>query len=253
MTITDFQEKGFPDFRSNYYFLDLFSENEILKKLEKNKVIKLIHDKGLKDLTLNICCGEGCEHYLKLYHQKEIEKNLILDLKIREVNFPLKDFSNDLFHFLFVDWLLIQNPCETFSEKKKNLPGQEHPGLGALRKVFNILIEFSLDKNKDGIAIIPQYFHLAKIYHRKFSFIKPENEAIFKNIERDTKGIDFYSLIDLVKNGKLLNKKDNKIYKYIPVEMVYPIEDNLKKIIESKEFKSLIIEKLKEFEFEVLT
>ena len=66
---------------------------------------------------------------------------------------------------LSIEWLLLQDPTKTFSKSKPQLPGQEHPGLGMLRELLEMLYQACLRLELDGLIMQTMFgaFHTDKI------------------------------------------------------------------------------------------
>jgi hypothetical protein len=78
---------------------------------------------------------------------------------------------------LQVEWLLLQNPQQSFSPERPPLPGQVHPGLGIGDRLMEILIIMTRRVRLEGIVNKPHYFHTAFMFSKEFIFTNPLNQA----------------------------------------------------------------------------
>ena len=76
-----------------------------------------------------------------------------------------------------IDWLLLQNPRESFSARRPRLPGQEHPGLGLLRDFMGWLVVVCETHGLDGVYFVSAHYHVAMQSRRLVRPIDPGDEA----------------------------------------------------------------------------
>jgi hypothetical protein len=86
---------------------------------------------------------------------------------------------------LTVQWLMMQNPTESFDADRLPLPGQTHPGLGVGEQVMEILRNTCRRLDLGGLVTIPAHFHNAAMYGVTFEYINPDAEGAFRAMERD--------------------------------------------------------------------
>ncbi|RMF64114.1 MAG: hypothetical protein D6743_09740, partial [Calditrichaeota bacterium] len=85
---------------------------------------------------------------------------------------------------LFVDWLLLQNPRETFGDRLC-LPGQRFPGLGLARELLQVIEYFCRQLDFYAILAIPGHYHNALIFSRYFRYIDAVSEGRLQALRRD--------------------------------------------------------------------
>ena len=78
-------------------------------------VVKSYPEFKLGPLDFELDSSEFPLQRLQIFHQKKIADNIIVDLKIKEGRFKLKDkfalkFLSSEYDFLFLEWLTLQNP-----------------------------------------------------------------------------------------------------------------------------------------------
>lgn len=80
----------------------------------------------------------------------------------------------------------MQNPDAEFMPDRPLLPGQKYPGLGLSRQILELVSLIGQRIGKDGIAIHPQYYHTAHLYHKRFMCYNLIQEGQLIALMRDT-------------------------------------------------------------------
>lgn len=239
-------------------FLNRLSSMDILELLKKVGLAKHLAQKGFPDLLVDIDRDETLIHYLKIYHQEMIPDQLIIDLRVSESRFvPDRRFFRDddglqALDMIVIEWLSSQNPRDHFSSDKPQLPGQKRPGLGVLNFMMELMYIVGREVIKDGFLDIPDHFHGAVMYSRKFKFFDPVHEGILWAMMRDLKG---YTLMDLswgIITRTIIDKKTNMPQEYDPSEQIFPVSKRLMDYFKSREYKEKFrgVYKKKNFRFD---
>lgn len=77
------------------------------------------------------------------------------------------------YEVLTVDWLSLRNPLERFTPERPRLPGQDAPGLGIARQVFELLCRAVERLHLEALLSTPEYFHNAVLYMTRMPFLDP--------------------------------------------------------------------------------
>jgi nucleotide-binding universal stress UspA family protein len=109
------------------------------------------------------------------------------------------------FPVLMVEWLGMQNPRAAFTPKRPPLPGQLHPGLGISREILQLILLIGMRTGKDGVAIHPQYYHAARLYHGLFQCYNPIQEGQLGALMRDTEAFNLNDVSWAIDLGCLLD------------------------------------------------
>jgi len=235
-------------------FLGKYSMNEVVAVLRKRNFFKEAQKKNLWPLGFELDSSEFPPlQRFQIFYRKKNPQNLIVDLKIREGRFQLKnklafDFPIHKYDFLILEWLTLQNPLQSFSQEKPALPGQNLPGLSLGKKVLDIFVYLARITRKDGLLAFPAYFHNAILFSRYFHFIKPEKEAEVQAIRESFLDISFKNLAWIV-HLNCLRWKNNKIYEWKAEEQLYPLNKSLKKYFDSKAYKEKVKKSQKNLSF----
>ena len=236
-------------------FLGRFSMTEVRAVLGKKNFYREAKDRGLLPLAFDLDSSEYPVQRLRIFHEETDPEKLIVDLKIREGRLPPKAYLHlgpEFFEhdYLVLEWLTLQNPLLGFSRKRPPLPGQQHPGLGLRKKVVDIFVYLARLLHKDGLLAFPAYFHNAVLFSRFFNFLNPEKLAEVLAIEKAFPKIPFKHLAWIVYLN-CLRQEDGRAYEWRAEEQVYPIRRELREYFDSKKYKRLVKQSLKERSFTI--
>jgi hypothetical protein len=230
-------------------FLGRFSMPEVQAVMGKKNFYREARNRGLLPLLFDLDCSDYPVQRLRIFHEEKDPDRLIVDLKIREgrltprphLHLPTHFFEHD---YLVLEWLTLQNPLLSFSEKRPPLPGQQHPGLGLRKKVVDVFVYLARLLRKDGLLAFPAYFHNAVLFSRFFGFLNPLKMAEVLAIEKAFPKIPFKHMAWIVYLN-CLRQEDGRVYEWKAEEQVYPIRKELKEYLDSKKYKRQVKQGLK--------
>ncbi|HYL06650.1 MAG TPA: hypothetical protein VE075_11455 [Thermoanaerobaculia bacterium] len=140
---------------------------------------------------------------------------------------------------LRIEWLLLQNPREAFTPARPRLPGQEHPGLGALRDVIALLIVACERLQLDGVLWVPAHYHTAAQGRRTSRFLHPEDEGVFRALEPALAGLPLPAAALAVEHGRVLDGVTGAPFVWHPMQVVVPASDRLRHQLDGDEYRRL--------------
>ena len=240
---------GLIEGKATSLFLGRFSMTEVQAVLGKKNFYREAKSRGLLPLDFDLDSSEYPVQRLRIFQEEKNPDKLIVDLKIREgrlspkpyLHLPPQFFEHD---HLILEWLTLQNPRLSFSEKRPPLPGQKHPGLGLGRKVVDLFVNLARLLQKDGLLAFPAYFHNALLFSRYFRFLNPEKAAEIQAIERAFPRIPFKHLAWIVYLN-CLKLANGDTYEWKAEELIYPLNKGLKDYFDSKAYKKRLKERMK--------
>lgn len=232
------------DKKGTSLFLGKFSLSEVAAVLKKKSFFKEAQERNLWPLDFGLDSSEYPLQRLQIFYKTKKIENLIVDLKIKEGRFKLKDkfaleFLSTEYNFLFLEWLTLQNPLLDFDPERAPLPGQHHPGLSLGRKVLDLFVYLGRVTKQDGLLAFPAYFHNALLFSRYFHFINPEKEGEIQAIRRTFKKVSFKHLAWIV-HLNCLRWKDNQVYEWQAEPEAHPFHRSLKKYFDSKAYRDRV-------------
>ncbi len=240
-------ESGFNN--ASYYsegevkFLKKFSKEDILNLMQTVGLVEHLESKGFNKLHLEINVDEALINHLKIYYRENTPENILINLRVSESRFvPEKRFieeRSDIFvlDMVVIEWLYAQNPFEDFDPEKPQLPRQKKPGLGSLNYLMEIMYHVAKEVVKDGFMDVPEHFHGAVMYSRKFRFFNPIHEAILKAILRD---LSHYSLVDLswgMITKTIIDKSTGEPQDYESSEQIFPVSRRMQEYFSSRKYR----------------
>jgi len=236
-------------------FMGKYALTEVESVLKRRNFFKDAKKRELWPLKF---CLDGSEFPLQrfqIFLQKEDPQHMVVDLKIREGTFRPKQklaalFPLPSFRFLILEWLTLQNPLQEFTGERIPLPGQKYPGLSLGKKVLDIFVYLARINHLDGLLAYPAYFHNALLFCRHFQFFNPEKQAEVLAIQKSFHKISFKKLAWIV-HLDCLRDRENNIYKWKAEEQVFPLNNTLKRYLNSKSYDKKVKQSMKDFHFSV--
>jgi hypothetical protein len=239
-----------PPFRISELFLKHYSHAGLVRIFEEYGIFALLRRKGFCDPDIRLNLDDSYRQRLRVcFAGKADESHTLLELILREgiLEAPLREEAPArarYYHVLMVDWLCMQNPTAAFTPQYPPLPGQRHPGLGISREVLQLISLIGMRIGKDGIAIHPQYFHAALLYHALFKCYNPVQEGQLAALIRDTEAFNLNDVswaIDLdCLRGKLLREKASWEVDF----QVHPLTEALQDHFNTDHYRRLFWESL---------
>lgn len=241
--------------RGTSLFLGRYSLNQVAAALKKRNFFRDAKKRNLWPLVYDLDSSEYPLQRFRIFHMQKDPDNIIVDLKIKEGVYLLKkklalDFPISECNFLFLEWLTLQNPLSSFSAEKSPLPGQKYPGLGLGKKVLDIFIHLARITYKDGLLAFPAYFHNALLFSRYLYFINPKKTGEVLAIRENFPDIAFKQLAWIV-HLNCMRDSDGKEYEWKAEEEVYPLNKDLKRYFDSKEYQAAVRESKKHLSFQI--
>ena len=230
--------------KGSFLFLGRYSLNEVLAVMKKRSFLKDALKRKLWPLDYELDSREYPLQRLQIFYKDKSPENLIVDLKIREAEYPLKVRLGGLNAVLspkslVLEWLTLQNPLEEFNDKSIPLPGQMRPGLSLSKKVMDTFIYLARLTRKDCLLAFPAFFHNALLFSRYFRFMNPEKEGEVAAIRKAFSHMPFKQLAWVV-HLNCLRRKDGSVYEWRSEEQVYPLNGSLKDYFESRDYRDRV-------------
>jgi hypothetical protein len=210
--------------------LERFDATAIRERFEDAGVLSALEQKGFGDFELIVeSAGLVLPHAL-LFACKDGRRFLLLDACVGEAVvrpdfFQRRGYTMDRpVEFAVVHWVREQDPSARFTAQRPQLPLQQHPGLGVLRRVFRVVAGIAQEIGKDGVMSVPKFFHDAVIFFRSrlFLFLDPAEQGRLEALQRDLR---ILSLGDasLALAGGCVRDAEGTVLRWAPGYQVFPI------------------------------
>jgi len=238
-------------------FLRTFTADGLFSIMKKVGLVEHLSKLGMDDVFTTIDVDDTGINYMKIYWKEEKPEMMLFDLRLSESRFlPDKRFFEDEdsiipYDMVVIEWLSAQNPMVTFSNDKPQLPGQSRPGLGILRYCFDMMYIVAKEIIKDGFLDIPDHFHGAVMYSKKFKFFDPAHEGVLRALMRDLKQYSLYDITWGILTGTIIEQYTNAPQPYDPSEQIFYVSERMRHYFRSSKYRNVYNKyyKRKKFKF----
>ncbi len=172
-------------------FLGKFSVPGIELLVERFGLDSMVRQRGIRHLTITKDTSDPFRHILRFYDgQIHRPEHLVMEFIARYQSLtPPAEENEFLFpdnlHVLLIDWMILQNPTREFTNRRPRLPGQSYPGLGMGEPIMAVFTLLGRVLGVDGLINVPEHFHTALMFSRRYSFLDARWEAVLQALARD--------------------------------------------------------------------
>jgi len=241
--------------RGSSLFLGRYSLNEVLAVLNKKGFLKEARKRFLWPLAYELDSSDYPLQRLQIFLREAEPENLIVDVKVKECEFVLKETPEGLpvlppQKALAFEWLTLQNPLVKRGEPFSPLPGQTRPGLSMRSKIMDLFVYLGRLTHKDCLLAFPAFFHNGVLFSRYFHFWNPRKEAEVLAIRRTFSHMPFRQLAWVV-HLNCLRRQDGSVYEWQAEEQLFPFTRPLKDHFDSRRYKDAVKTGLESLDFTV--
>lgn len=217
-------------------FLEFFSKVGIELLLERFGILQQLRARGFKTPVVQLELEHSLGQTLKIFGDPE-RRELLVELRVHRSTRAVPGCD-----VLEVEWLLLQDPRESFTGARRALPGQQHPGLGMLGEFFGWLVVVSETLALDGMLFRPSHYHLAAVSRRHMRFIDPKAEALMRALEAALSGVPLDLASRAVEEGRVLRAASGEAVRWEAWPMVLPATERLRALTEGAAYESAVRE-----------
>ena len=217
-------------------FLEFFSKVGIELLLERFGILQQLRARGFKTPLVHLELEHPLGQTLKIFGDAE-RRELLVELRVHRSARAVPGCE-----VLEVEWLLLQNPRETFGAERRPLPGQQHPGLGMLGEFFGWLVVVSETLSLDGMLFRPSHFHLAALSRRHMRFLDPAAEALMRALERVLAGMPLDQASRAVEDGRVVRADTGQSVAWEAWPMVMAATERLRARTEGEAYEAAVRE-----------
>jgi hypothetical protein len=153
---------------------------------------------------------------------------------------------------LNIEWLLLQNPRESFTKRRPPLPGQQHPGLGLLRDVLGLLVVVCEKHGLEGIAFTAAHYHIAMLSRGFVRFLRPQDEARTRAFTEALDGMPLAGAAAALWEGRVVDSATGEPVQWTAAPMVLPVADRLRQRVGGADYEAAVERERPGFAFRVL-
>lgn len=240
--------------RGSEFLLGSYSEAGIMLAFDKFGITKELRKLGFENLVITMDTRDPYRQMLRLYYDTAAQDHMLGEIVLHKAKFTsrhsqLLPKNYYPLEMIYVEWLVLQNPTQEFSEERPPLPGQDYPGLGIGKQVLELLYLAAKHQHTHGLLIVPHYYHTALIFSREFKFINPDYQALLNQME---KSLDHYPLTVrawAVEQGAVYHKHDNHRFRWEPEEQILACNRELRDYFHSESYEQQVTEAEPKFAF----
>ncbi len=212
-------------------YLSYFSKVGVELLLERFGILQQLRARGFRNPVVTLELEHPLGQTLRILSDP-VERAVLVELRVQRSPRVVPEME-----VLIVEWLLLQNPREQFSETRRALPGQQHPGLGMLREAFGWLVVIAETLELDGLFFYPSQYHLAAVSRRYARFLHPEHEASFRALEAALAGVALADASAAVAAGRVVNARDGAPVTWEPYPLVVPVSERLRRRVSDEAYE----------------
>jgi len=210
--------------------LDRYDAIALRRLFEDAGVIAALERKGFERIELAVDSeGRALPHAL-LFGHKAGRRFLLLDgcvgeATVRPAFFARRGYPMERpIELAVIHWVREEDPTVSFASDRPALPLQQHPGLGVLRPVFQVVVRIAADIGKDGVASVPKFFHDAAIFFRSrlFLVLDGEEQGRFEALARDLNHLRLGDA-SLAVIGGAVRDAHSGVVAWVPGYQVFPL------------------------------
>ncbi len=201
-------------------YLGFFTRHGLELLLERFGLLDQLRARGFRRLRVDLDAGQGLGHAMRIVCEDRPGGELLAELRVeRSLGvIPGLDVLN-------VQWLLLQNPRESFTERRPRLPGQQHPGLGLLRDVLGLLVVVCEKHGLDGLAFTAAHYHVAMQSRKLVHFLRPEDEARTRAVTEALVGLALAEAAAAVADRRVVASATGEPMEWAAAPMVLPVSE----------------------------
>lgn len=164
-------------------------------------------------------------------------------LKLSQFRFRLHAGAPQ-YKLLYIDWLLTRHPRSRRVRADRLFPGQEVPGLGIFPHLADFITNVALGLGAKGAFNVPEYFHDALLFHRRFKFYDPAREACFRGLMRDLHRHGAREISRAFAESRVLDQNGD-VFNWQPGEMISALDPMVEEMLWNKDYFARVVRELK--------
>ena len=209
--------------------LGLYSQHGVELVLERSGFFDRLRELGYPRPYLDFDLEHPAGETVRIYGNSA-RRDLLIELRVRR---DAKTVPGR--QLLSLEWLLMQNPRETFATDRNPLPGQKHPGLGLLNDMMALLILICEQSDLEGMVFVPSHFHLAAKGRKYLRFLSTDDAAWYRAVRRAVTDLSLRRATQAVADGRIIDPNGEPV-PWRPMPMLLPISDSLKERVDGDEY-----------------
>ncbi|NQV29475.1 MAG: hypothetical protein HQ508_01185 [Candidatus Marinimicrobia bacterium] len=228
---------------SSVLFLGKYSKDGIKFIIERFGLDRQARHMGIRHLSVSVNTTDPYRHKLTIYDGPVQKRDhIIMEFVARYQQLIPKDMDAEFLYpgslrVLVVEWLLLQNPKTNFTNSKPRLPGQDHPGLGIGDELLALFTLMGRHLKVDGIINVPEYYHTALLFSKRFVFLSPFVQAEVTKVAQDLwKKYRLAVIAWASATGSIIREESGEPFTWQPRKQIIPLQKELRSYFKSEAY-----------------
>jgi acetoin utilization deacetylase AcuC-like enzyme len=215
-------------------YLGYFSKVGVELLLERFGILQQLRSKGFRNPLVTLELDHPLGQTMRILSDP-VERAVLIELRVQRSTRAVPGME-----VLVVEWLLLQNPRSEFSDERRRLPGQQHPGLGMLRELFGWLVVICESLSLDGLFFYPSQYHLAALSRRYARFLHPGHEASYRALETALADLPLPDAAAALEDGRIVDTATGTPVRWEPLPLVIPVSSQLKEQVSNEAYEQQV-------------
>ena len=230
--------------------LGYYTRQGIELAFERYGFCDLLRERGFDDLLISIDTRLADRHVLRIHFEHRDPDHLLIEVAAAlrsidpggAVEYPM----------VRIEWLLMQNPKASFALDRPPLPGQQYPGLGLFRWFGEILRLMAVRLERDGLMNNPEHFHNGHLYGKVMRFLRPDDEAVLRAIERDLGDVPLVELSAAINDGRVVEATSGEVLRWSARSQVLAVTPRLQAYFAADVYQRQLEQRLSELQYRLV-
>ena len=224
-------------------FLGKYSLDGIKFIIERFGLDRQARQAGIRHLHVQMDTSDPYKHTITIYSGDRVDHSqVVMEFVARYQHLKPKSDEAEFkytqpLRVLLIEWLLLQNPRQKFTDRRPRLPGQAYPGLGLGDELMALFTLMGRHLQVDGIVNVPQYFHTGLLFGKRFLFLRPTVQAQVQQIARDLwKKYRLGIIAWASATGAIYEIASGQPFLWEPRRQIIPLQSQLRHYFKSPEY-----------------
>jgi acetoin utilization deacetylase AcuC-like enzyme len=227
-------------------FLGYFSRHGLELLLERAGVLPLLRARGFRTLRVDLDTRQGPGQTVRIFSEDH-GSELLVEMRADRSRSAVPGME-----VIAVEWLLLQNPREAFTERRPRLPGQQYPGLGLLRDFMGWLVVVCEAHGLDGVFFVAAHYHVAMQSRRLVRPLHATDEARLLAMARAFEGVPLSNATSAIEEGRVVDAATRRPVAWQPVATVLPVSERLAARVSGPEYDDAVAREGARFAYRLL-
>ncbi|MBI3394935.1 MAG: hypothetical protein HY042_03790 [Spirochaetia bacterium] len=224
-----------------------FTRDQVEELMAWSGIFAVLQEKGYKRFHVELQYLSDQDQ--RIYVKEGSEILIHIRLKLSHFRLRLNPGAPQR-RLLYIDWLMTRHPKVRRFRADRLFPGQEAPGLGIFGQISDFITNLALGVGAKGAFNIPEYFHDAVLFHRRFRFYDPSREACFRALMRDLHKHGAREISRGFAENRIMDQ-NGEGFQWQPGEMISALDPDLEEMLWNKDYFAKVVRELKRIRFSI--